>query len=76
MCGQELRVLCDKSSSPNISVLQEYTVPHSLEGFAGEVTFQLGFKASVGAGVKEGGWSRERTLHMPGLGGGKLASWM
>ena len=52
MCVQELRVLCDKSRSPYISVLEEYAVPHSLEGFAGEVTFQLGFKASVRVGMR------------------------
>lgn len=56
-------------------MLEEYTVPNSLEGFAGEVTFfKLGFEASVGLVRKEGGWSRERALHVPGLeeGNGKL----
>lgn len=50
-------------------------MPNSLEGFAGEVTFfKLGFEASVGVVRKEGRWSRERALHVPGLeeGNGKL----
>lgn len=34
------------------------------EAFAEEVTFKLGFEASVGVGRKEGGQSRERVFHV------------
>lgn len=42
---------------------------NSREGFAEEGTFNWGFEASVGVGRKKEGWSRERALHVQGLGG-------
>lgn len=44
---------------------------NSREGFAEEVTFKLGFEASVQIGRKEGRWSRERALYIQVLGRGK-----
>lgn len=50
---------------------EEYSMPASRERFAEEVTFKLGIEASVGVRRKERRWSKERTLHVRGLGGGK-----
>lgn len=65
MWGQELTVYCAKSSSPWITqCAEEYGLPESREGFVEEMTFNLGFEASVGGGRQERGWSSERALHV------------
>lgn len=56
---------CAKSSSPCMTqCAEEYGLPESREGFVEEMTFNLGFEASVGGGRQERGWSSERALHV------------
>lgn len=63
---------CDTSSSPCIMhCAEEYRMPAAREGFAEEATFKLAIEALVGVRGKEGRWSKERTLHVRGLEGGK-----
>lgn len=65
MWGQELTVHCAKSNSPcTTQCAEEYRLPESREGFVEEMTFKPGFEASMGGGRPEGGWSRERALHV------------